>query len=228
VDRKGGVKRLVALPRYTEAAREPRMDRAGGKDACEHQRATANGRPADVMSLRAPLVIAACAVATVGCTSNSTSPSATASGSAVITFASTTENATVNTYTENGYSISTSGGWQSITTYGNPAPFIEFVTPGGRTGGGSIQVFAINHVSFTFQSVDVYSSITPIPYTITGVRDFSVVFTMSDSVPNTFGAFRTVTSTHPTDVIDTLTIQLTSPLACCSNPVGVDNIRVLR
>jgi hypothetical protein len=182
----------------------------------------------DMMRLRASLIAAACAVATVGCTNNSTSPSVTASGLAVITFVSTTDNATVNTYTENGYSISTSGGWQSITTYGNPAPFIEFVTPGGRTGSGSIQVFAINHVSFTFQSVDVYSSITPIPYTITGVRDFSVVFTMADNAPNTFGAFRTVTSTHPTDIIDTLTIQLTNPVACCSNPMGVDNIRVVR
>lgn len=85
-------------------------------------------------------------------------------------------------------------------------------------------MFANHHALFSFRSVDVYSSITPIPYTISGIRDFATVFVMTDTVPNTFGAFRTVTSTHATDLIDTLTIQLTNPNTCCPNPMGVDNI----
>jgi hypothetical protein len=179
---------------------------------------------------RARLLVVATvlSVAAAGCTNNATSPSATQSGSATITFSGVGDNPAVNTYTENGYSISTSGGWKSITTFGNPAPFIEFVTPAATSASGAIQVFAIEHVPFTFQSVDVYSSITQIPYSITGVRDFSVVFTMSDIVPNTFGNFRTIASTHPTDLIDTLTIQLTNPVTCCPNPIGIDNIRVVR
>jgi hypothetical protein len=84
------------------------------------------------------------------------------------------------------------------------------------TAGGS---------AFGFLSVDLYSSITRIPYTITGLRNSTPVFTVTDTVPNTFGTFKTVANPHGTDAIDTLIIRMSnSPGPCCTNPMGLDNI----
>jgi hypothetical protein len=131
-------------------------------------------------------------------------------------------------YAESGYAISTSGNWQGKTTFGNPGPFIEFVTPPSTMGVGTLTLFASDHHPFVLRSIDVYSSITPIPYTISGVRNFGVVFSLSDTLPNTFGTFKTVVSTHQSDLVDTVSIQLTNPSTCCQNPMGVDNIVVAR
>lgn len=55
------------------------------------------------------------------------------------------------------------------------------------------------------------------------------VFTLAGTVPNTFGQFRTVTSRDPSAVIDTLKITLTNAAApCCANPMGVDNITLVK
>jgi hypothetical protein len=128
-------------------------------------------------------------------------------------------------YTESGFTVSqTSGGWFPSTTYGNPAPFIEFTAPAGSTVTGEIRVTA-GGATFGFKSVDLYSSTTPIPYTFVGVRNCATVFTETNTVPNTFGAFRTVVGQHPMTIIDTLSITLTNPAApCCANPMGLDNI----
>jgi hypothetical protein len=45
---------------------------------------------------------------------------------------------------------------------------------------------------FTFASVDLYSSATPIPYFIRGYQDDQVVYFLSGTVPSTFDQFRTV------------------------------------
>ncbi len=168
-------------------------------------------------------------VAATGCTGNSTAPSSPPSGPTTIAFSSiTADGAPVTIYTENGYSVSASGDWRAKSTFGNPRPFIQFVTPASTMQVGTVQVFANTHEPFRFQSVDLYSSITPVPYTISGVRNFSVVFAISETLPNTFGNFRTVASTHASDAIDTLTIQLTNPVTCCPNPIGIDNVVVAR
>ena len=100
--------------------------------------------------------------------------------------------ASVTTYTESGVTVSaTSGPWVASTTFGNPAPFIQFYASPGTTVTGEVRVAAGGSV-FSFYSVDLYSSITPIPYTIRGIRNGSSVFTLTDTLPNTFGAFRTV------------------------------------
>jgi len=132
----------------------------------------------------------------------------------------------VTIYGESGFSVSANvGSWVALTTYGNPAPFIQFVASAGNTLTGQIQVFTDLHAAFTFKSIDLYSSTTKIPYTITGVRDAAVVFTVADTLPNTFGNFRTVVNPHGTDLIDTLTISLSNASApCCANPMGLDNI----
>jgi hypothetical protein len=139
-----------------------------------------------------------------------------------------TNGAAVPLYAEGGVNVSaTPANWIAVTTYGNPAPFIEFVSKAEEVG--EVHITADGRAPFRFASVDLYSSTTRIPYTITGVRDFAPVFTLSDTVPNTFGTFRTVTNPHAADVIDTLTISLTNPVApCCPNPVGIDNIVLTR
>jgi hypothetical protein len=165
------------------------------------------------------------------CTSNTTTPSPSAPQNVTVTFNGlTTNSAPVTVYTESGFSVSAGpGDWGVITTYGRPAPFIEFWAHAGTVVTGQIQVFAAGHAPFRFTSVDLYSSTTPIPYTITGLRNDATVFTVTDTLPNTFGNFRTVMNPHGTDAIDLLTISLSNPAApCCDNPMGLDNISLVR
>jgi hypothetical protein len=145
--------------------------------------------------------------------------------STTITFGGLTGSA-FSTYPESGFTVSaTSGNW-TVDGYGNPGPSIIFSAPAGSTVTGTIQVTAGGTV-FSFGSVDLYSSTTPIPYTITGRRNSTTAFTMAATLPNTFGNFVTVANPHAAAMIDTLVISLSNPAApCCSNPMGVDNIAV--
>jgi len=141
----------------------------------------------------------------------------------------TTNGAAVTTYTESGITITVSGGpWTATTTYGNPAPFLGFLAAAGTTVTGTV---SITGRTFNMRSVDLYSSTTPIPYAISGLRGTSQTFSSSATldavgvVGNTFGNFRTVTNPNATTAVDGLTITLTNPAAaCCSNPMGLDNI----
>ena len=149
-----------------------------------------------------------------------------APGTIIISFNGLAANrAPVATYAESGFTVSTtSGAWEAITTYGNPAPFIQFAASSGTTVAGEAHVTASGS-TFTFRSVDLYSSTTPIPYTIRGLRSGRIVFTVTNTIPNTFGQFRTVVNPEATDVIDTLSIALTNAAApCCGNPMGFDTI----
>ena len=77
--------------------------------------------------------------------------------------------------------------------------------------------------------IEVAMKGTTIPHEIIGLRNGSPVFTVSGTVPNTFGNFATITNPHLTTVIDTLLIRLSNPATpCCSNPVGLDNIVLVR
>jgi hypothetical protein len=139
-------------------------------------------------------------------------------------------NAGISSHAEAGFTVQfRSGTWEVWTVYGNPAPFPTFRAPGGTSGLGQVQVTA-GGAPFTFRSVDLYSSVTPIPYVIIGTRAGTKTFELGDTLPaagvvgNTFGAFRTVTA--PTvGLVDTLTVMLTNPAPpCCDNPMGLDNI----
>ena len=44
---------------------------------------------------------------------------------------------------------------------------------------------------FKFQSVDLYSSTTPIPYVITGITNSATVLSIQNTQGNTFGNFAT-------------------------------------
>lgn len=163
-----------------------------------------------------------CEVVFAACSSGLTAPSST-NGPVPITFrASTGVGAHVSTYSESDFTVSANpGDWLVVTTYGNPAPFIQFVASAGTAPTAQVAVSAAAHAPFRFQSVDLYSSVTRIPYEITGVRNDQAVFTLSDTLPNTFGAFRTVVNSHSADLIDTLIIRLTNATpACCNNPMG--------
>ncbi len=81
--------------------------------------------------------------------------------------------------------------------------------------------------TFTFQSVDVYSSTTPIPYVITGFANSAPVLPIQGTQGNTFGNFATISNPNAGAQIDALVIRLVNPAAaCCPNPTGLDNIVV--
>jgi hypothetical protein len=130
------------------------------------------------------------------------------------------------TYTEAGFTVAaTAGGW-TVSGYGNPGPSVIFSAAAGTTVTGGMQVTA-GGATFSFTSIDLYSSTTPIPYMIMGLRNAAPMFTMTATLPNTFGNFVTVVNPQAAAVIDTLVVNLTNTsAACCSNPMGVDNIAV--
>jgi hypothetical protein len=164
-----------------------------------------------------------------------------AGGSSVVTLSGTgrpgatiafsgllTSESPAGTYAESGFVVTTdSSDWIAWTAYGAPAPCIVFFAHGGAltrgvgvTAGGS---------TFTFVAVDLYSSMTPIPYEITGLRDSVVVFSVAGTLPNTFGNFRTVENPGGRDSVDTLLIRLSNQApADGSNPMGLDNIVLMK
>jgi hypothetical protein len=134
----------------------------------------------------------------------------------------------VSTHTESDVTLTTTAqAWMALTSFGNPAPFIQFVRDSTQqTQVGEVTVTA-GDAPFTFVSVDVYSSTTPIPFELIGLRGGAQVFTLSGTVPNTFGGFATINNSQPDAQIDTLIIRLTNPAGVGTNPVGFDNL-VLR
>jgi hypothetical protein len=133
------------------------------------------------------------------------------------------------TYTESGLSVvSKEGSWQVSTSYGNPSPFIQFLRPAGAPTLTAAITLTAGGADFAFTSVDLYSSVTPIPYVFTGLRGFTTLFTSAGTQPQTFGNFATVLNPYSTVFIDTLAIGLANPSdECCSNPVGLDNIVIV-
>lgn len=140
-----------------------------------------------------------------------------------------------STHGELGYLVEpVTGNWTVLATYGRPAPSIKLVNPTAATDlTGAVRVTAQGASTFRLATVDLYSSVTSIPYTLTGTLAGAPVFTAAGTVPNTFGNFATVSNPFPAALIDTLVITVTNPAnpACptCGggNPVGIDNI-VLR
>jgi len=141
----------------------------------------------------------------------------------------TVAGASVTSYSESGFTVSTtSEGWVAVTTYGNPAPYIQFRAEPATTVAGGVRLTA-GGSAFGFNSVDLYSNTTPIPYRITGLRDSRTVFVLADTLPNTFGNFRRVVNPNATDRVDILLIVLTNAAGPGdSNPMGLDNIALTR
>jgi hypothetical protein len=181
------------------------------------------------------VMLAAVTLLASGCDSDTpTEPTSTPPRevSGTITFANAgPANAAISSHSEAGFVVQfRSGSWQVWTTYGNPAPCPVFFSPAGAGAVGEIHITAGGGL-FAFRSVDLYSSVTPIPYAIVGSRSGVKEVEFGDTLPaagivgNTFGAFRTVTTPSAGRLVDTLTITLTNPaLAGGSNPMGLDNI----
>jgi hypothetical protein len=134
------------------------------------------------------------------------------------------------TYFESGFTVlSTSGNW-TVDASGNLGPSIAFWAPSGTTVNGTIQVTA-DEGTFSFKSVDLYSSTTPVPYTIAGLRNSTTRFTMTATRPLNFGVFATVVNPQAGEVIDRLVISLSNPAGpcpTCANQMGIDNVVVTR
>jgi hypothetical protein len=82
---------------------------------------------------------------------------------------------------------------------------------------------------FKFVAVDLYSSTTPIPYEIVGLRYSVEVFSMTGTLPNTYGYFKTVEHPNGRDSVDMLVIRLSNPASPVGgNPMGLDNIVLLK
>jgi len=132
----------------------------------------------------------------------------------------------VTTYTEAGFTISAAAASWVAYNYGNPGPSVIFYTPQGVSTTGEVSIRTADGLPlFRFTSVDLYSSLTTIPYTITGTLQGHTMFTEAGTLGHTFGNFAQVASTHSHIPIDTLVIRLTNDTA--PNPMGLDNI-VLR
>jgi hypothetical protein len=124
----------------------------------------------------------------------------------------------LSAFTKAGFTVTpTSGAWTIA------APFAVFSTPGNAE-----IVITTAGAPFSFQSVYVYSSTTPIPYVFTGSRNGSTVFTVSGVVSNPFGASSPVINGRGADPIDTLSIAPSNPDDCCGNPVGIYSIVLVR
>jgi hypothetical protein len=155
-----------------------------------------------------------------------TIPTPVPAGATVVSFSGLTAGTAVNGYAESGVTI-TGDGWDPHTGYGHPAPFIQFYAEPGTTVSRQINVTA-GGAPFTFASVELYSSTTRIPYTITGRRNGAVIFTLTDELPNTFGNFKAVVNNNASPV-DTLTIALNNIAASnVRNPMGLDNIAIVK
>jgi hypothetical protein len=135
----------------------------------------------------------------------------------------------ISRYTEAGFTFATAdAAWMAITTYGNPEPSLQFESAGGATLVGELRITASDGSPFWHVSTDFYSSTTRIPYSMEGWLSGERMFTVADTLPNTFGNFMRSYNPHERVPVDLLVIRLTNPaFPCCRNPVGVDNI-VLR
>jgi hypothetical protein len=141
-----------------------------------------------------------------------------------------TDRESVTSYTESDFTVAmTAADWIAVTSFGNPAPSVQFSRSASQSTLVGEVIVTANGSPFRFESVDVYSSVTAIPYQILGVRNGALVFALTGTVPNTFGNFATITNPNLGTDVDTLLIRVSNPATpCCANPVGVDNIALSR
>ena len=104
----------------------------------------------------------------------------------------------------------------ALTTYGNPLPSIIFNRSAAQPTITAAVTITASGSEFRFQSVDLYSSITTIPYVFTGRLKSNLVFSVSAEEGNTFGSFVTVANPNATDTIDNLVITLSNPETPCA------------
>lgn len=148
-------------------------------------------------------------------------------GTAVVTFNALTPNGPAFvSHTESGLTVETvSGPWRS-------GPALISQNPNNLLPLDSVlKVTAAANAAFRLASARLYSSVTPIPYVIRGVRNNVTVYSAAGTVPNTFGNYATVPNPHADIAVDAVFITVTNPASpvcptCAGNPVGIDDIVV--
>jgi hypothetical protein len=131
-------------------------------------------------------------------------------------------------HTEAGFTITPiSGSWFQALLYGNPAPSV-YDGPIGSPDTAALQV-TDTVLPFTFSSVDYSSNNGTSTFLIEGFRGGPMVFsdagTLAASIPPGFG-FSTLSSGHPSTLIDRLVIQVTPGNGVSS--INLDNINVTK
>jgi hypothetical protein len=133
-------------------------------------------------------------------------------------------------YTEDGFMVFPAGGepWINNTVYGKPAPSVIFNRQRGDPElWAGMFIRAEDTSDFTFSAVDLYSSVTPIPYRFIGYDEGMPMFDVSATMPITFGQFVTALNAASDVLIDLLYIELVNPfIPIGGNPVGFDNVGV--
>jgi hypothetical protein len=132
-------------------------------------------------------------------------------------------------YTQAGFAVAPlSSNWLVGQNFGNPPPFIFFEHPAvaNTTTTAAIRITDAG-ATFSFSAIDIYSSVTPVPYIFVGSLSGTTVFTTAGTVPLPFGNFITVSNPNGADLIDALEVTLsTFTQFPVGNRVGVDNIVV--
>lgn len=131
------------------------------------------------------------------------------------------------TSTACGFTVTaTTSNWTVANNFGRP--FAQFTSPPGTPTSAELVVTAAGG-KFKFESFDVTSGFTAVPYTITGIANGAAAFVLQDTLAAPLGIFRTVNSSQPSVPIDALLIHLSNPSAPAStNGIGVDNIVLAR
>ena len=133
-------------------------------------------------------------------------------------------------HAEDGFLVFPAGGaeWYVNTIYGAPAPSVMFNRFANQPDvNATMGVRAVGDLDFTFSAIDLYSSVTRIPYRFIGFNNAVQMFDFSATMGNTFGSFRTASNPFADVAIDLLFIDLVNPfIALGGNPMGLDNIVV--
>lgn len=133
-------------------------------------------------------------------------------------------------YTEAGFMVFPAGGepWVQNIVYGKPAPSVIFHRPRDAPElWAGMFIRAEDGSDFIFAAVDLYSSVTPIPYRFLAYDEGMPVFDFTSTMPNTMGQFKTADNPHGDVAMDLLYIELVNPfVAVGGNPVGFDNVVV--
>jgi hypothetical protein len=134
---------------------------------------------------------------------------------------------TFATYTACGFTVAAStSNWGISTSIGRAAPSAQFTSARGSTTAGELVV--TSDAPFRFQSVDVYSSTTPVVFVITGIANGRTAFTLQNTLSSP-AEFVGIANAASAPAVDALVIRLaTPPLSCCDTTVAVDNIALAR
>jgi Carboxypeptidase regulatory-like domain/Bacterial Ig-like domain (group 2) len=130
-------------------------------------------------------------------------------------------------YAACGFTVAAStSNWAVSTTTGRAAPSVQFTSARRSTTTGELVV--TSDAPFRFQSLDVYSSTTPVVFVITGIANGKTAFTLQNTLSSP-AEFIGVANAASAPAVDALVIRLTTPpLSCCDTIVAVDNIALAR